>query len=84
MQVIQSFAFQPFWYWRVCRSAIFKVANREGFSSMVFDLVVAVGWNIVSVWQKAPKYATGYDEAAEFVLAHSESPTVFFDGYNNG
>lgn len=47
-------------------------------------LVGAVGWNIVSVWQKAPKYATGYDEAAEFVLAHSESPTVFFDGYNNG
>jgi hypothetical protein len=29
-------------------------------------------------------YATGFDEAARHVLDSSESPTVFYDGYNNG
>lgn len=47
-------------------------------------LLLAAGWQVWSVYDAEPKFATGYDEAARYVLRHSESPTVFFDGYNNG
>jgi hypothetical protein len=50
-------------------------------------IVVALLIGVYQIWQtygKAPKFATGYDQAAAYVLEHSESPTVFFDGYNNG
>jgi hypothetical protein len=42
------------------------------------------GYQSFLAWQRSPSYATGFDEAARYVLANSESPTVFFDGYNNG
>lgn len=35
-------------------------------------------------YAKTPHYATGYEDAARYVLQHSNSPTVFFDGFNNG
>lgn len=38
----------------------------------------------VRAFGAADSYATGYDVAARHVLARSESPVVFFDGYNNG
>jgi hypothetical protein len=50
-------------------------------------IVLALLVGAYQAWQvyaKPPKYATGYGEAAAYVLEHSESPTVFFDGYNNG
>lgn len=47
-------------------------------------LLAVVSLNVYESWRKQPQYATGYDTAARFVLEHSKSPTVFFDGYNNG
>lgn len=35
-------------------------------------------------YRLSPSYAIGYNQAARYVLDHSQSPTVFFDGYNNG
>ena len=47
-------------------------------------LALAVLTNVIQTYRLQPQYATGYDEAAAFVLQNSKSPTVFFDGYNNG
>lgn len=47
-------------------------------------MLTVLGFQLNAVYAKAPQYATGYDQAARFVLTHSQSPTVFFDGYNNG
>ena len=47
-------------------------------------LVSTVAWQVFSVVETVPKFATGYDAAARYILEHSDSPTVFFDGYNNG
>ena len=41
-------------------------------------------YQVGSVYAKTPYYATGYEDAARYVLQHSNSPTVFFDGFNNG
>jgi 4-amino-4-deoxy-L-arabinose transferase-like glycosyltransferase len=58
--------------------------SKRGFQLYAGIVAATVAWQVFAVYQIAPKYATGYDEAAQFVLEHSESPTVFFDGYNNG
>lgn len=47
-------------------------------------LAAAVLANVIQTYRMQPQYATGYDQAATFVLQNSKSPTVFFDGYNNG
>lgn len=47
-------------------------------------VVLACAWQVWAVYDLEPKYATGYDRAAAYVLENSRSPTVFFDGYNNG
>ena len=47
-------------------------------------LGAVVLYQVGAVYKKTPHYATGYDEAARYVLQHSKTPTVFFDGYNNG
>lgn len=47
-------------------------------------LALAVLANVIQAYRMQPQYATGYDQAAAFVLQNSRSPTVFFDGYNNG
>lgn len=57
---------------------------QRGFQLYVGLLAATVAWQVFSIYQIAPKYATGYDDAARFVLENSESPTAFFDGYNNG
>ena len=41
-------------------------------------------YQVSATYARIPYYATGYDEAASYVLENSASPTVFFDGYNNG
>lgn len=46
--------------------------------------ILLVGYQINLVYEKEPMVSYGYDEAAAYVLEHSGSPTVFFDGYNNG
>jgi len=58
--------------------------SKRGFQLYAGIVAATVAWQVFAVSQIAPKYATGYDEAARFVLENSESPTVFFDGYNNG
>ena len=47
-------------------------------------LTGVVFYQITDIYSKEPNYATGYDEAAQYVLDHSQSPTVFVDAYNNG
>jgi hypothetical protein len=53
----------------------------RGYSGLI---MLVVGWQLIAIWLLTPRFATGYDQAAAYVLEHSESPTVFFDGYNNG
>jgi hypothetical protein len=53
-------------------------------TALLAILAAIVLYQVWAVYQRAPKFATGYDDAAAYVLEHSESPTVFFDGYNNG
>jgi hypothetical protein len=52
-----------------------------GFAVIVAGMALL---QVSVVTGREPNYAAGYDKAARFVLDHSESPTVFFDGYNNG
>jgi hypothetical protein len=47
-------------------------------------LTIAFSYNVYSIYKVEPNYATGYQEAAQFVLENSSSPTVFVDAYNNG
>lgn len=54
---------------------------RGGLAATILAIAV---WQVVLIYAVEPKYATGYDRAARFVIGHSEAPTVFFDGYNNG
>jgi hypothetical protein len=58
--------------------------SARGFRLYAGALLVACGWQVWAIYQSNPKYATGYEAAAAYVLAKSASPTVFFDGYNNG
>jgi hypothetical protein len=47
-------------------------------------LLVIAGYQIQMIYARPVNYATGFDAAAGYVLENSESPTVFYDGYNNG
>lgn len=53
---------------------------------VAFEVLLGVStlYQVSAVYAKTPHYATGYEEAASYVLQHSSSPTVFFDGFNNG
>jgi len=57
---------------------------RHGSRPIAVLLLLLVGYQIHLNYRYSPAYASGYDTAARHVLAHSQSPTVFFDGYNNG
>lgn len=58
-----------------------KVFNWLGWIT-VLGLAV---YQIDKTYEKPVVYATGYDSAARYVLQNcGESPTVLFDGYNNG
>lgn len=46
--------------------------------------VAVVSYQGYLIYESSPLISTGYDEAAAYVLAHGDSPTVFFDGRNNG
>jgi hypothetical protein len=77
-----------FWIPAFCALAALPIGfTRPGTRLRQALIVLAVLIGVYQAWQlyaKVPKFATGYDEAAAYVLAHSTSPTVFFDGYNNG
>ena len=49
-----------------------------------FIVVFIAGYQVQMIYAKPVNYATGFDEAAKYVLDNSESATVFYDGYNNG
>ncbi len=84
----QNSRYPIFWIPAFCALAAMPVGfARPGTRLRTALVVIAAlvgGYQVWQVYAKAPKFATGYDEAAAYVLAHSESPTVFFDGYNNG
>jgi hypothetical protein len=84
----QNSRYPIFWIPAFCALAAMPVAfTKPGTRLRTAVVLLAVGIGAYQVWQvyaRAPKFATGYDEAAAYVLEHSESPTVFFDGYNNG
>jgi hypothetical protein len=77
-----------FWIPAFCALAAMPVAFAKPgtrLRSGLLVLAVAIGaYQLWQVYEQRPKFASGYDEAAAYVLEHSESPTVFFDGYNNG
>ena len=54
---------------------------RNVFAVLLLGIVF---YQVNEIYSKEPKYATGYDEAASYVLKNSQSPTVFVDAYNNG
>jgi hypothetical protein len=84
----QNSRYPIFWIPAFCALAAMPVGlARSGSRLRAALILIAVLVGIYQLWQvyaKPPKFATGYDEAAAYVLAHSASPTVFFDGYNNG
>jgi hypothetical protein len=58
--------------------------SRQGFWLGVVAIGLVVVGQVWQVYRMEPRFATGYDAAARFVVERSNSPTVFFDGYNNG
>lgn len=57
---------------------------RNARMAVMFILTGVVVYQIYLIYTRLPNYATGYDTAAAYILQNSRSPTVFFDGYNNG
>jgi len=53
-------------------------------SAAVVVLTAVVSYQIGCVYALSPYYATGYDEAACYILRANKIPMVFFDGYNDG
>ncbi|PKM10601.1 MAG: glycosyltransferase [Gammaproteobacteria bacterium HGW-Gammaproteobacteria-3] len=52
---------------------------------LMLSVILGVSvFQINSIYKIKPNFATGYADAAAFVLANQQVPTVFFDGYNNG
>lgn len=84
----QNSRYPIFWIPAFCALAAMPIGLAKPGARLRTALVVIAllvgGYQIWQVYAKAPKFATGYDTAAAYVLEHSESPTVFFDGYNNG
>lgn len=52
--------------------------------SLAAAVLAAVGLHGYLIYSNAPHYATGYDKAADYVVANSHSPAVLVDAYNNG
>jgi len=59
------------------RQSLFRYAG-------IIVLTAATFYQVNQIYAKTPYYATGYDEAAQYVLRQIKGPTVFFSGYNNG
>lgn len=77
-----------FWIPSFCLFAalpLFYTATSKRLSSIIVgSLACLVVYQIVDVISTEPRYATGYDKAARYILDHSNSPTVFVDAYNHG
>lgn len=56
-------------------------SKRNVFALILIGTVI---YQINEVYDKEPNYATGYDQAAAYVLKTSKSQIVFVDAYNNG
>ena len=65
----------PMFYWRSKKPLYIAYGMLLGALTL---------YQVGAVYAKTPHYATGYEDAARYVLRQSESPTVFFDGFNNG
>ncbi len=76
MPVFTLLAVLPLYYFKKIRA----------FNWFAWAIVIALSiYQISKTYEKPLNYATGYDSAAQYVLQHCvESPTVMFDGYNNG
>jgi hypothetical protein len=44
-------------------------------------MAILILYQVSQVYTRTPDYVTGYDDAARYVLKHSKSKTVFFDGH---
>jgi hypothetical protein len=59
--------------------------ERRVYRNLFLSVVLLIcGYQIKVIYERPVNYATGYQEAANYILERSVSPTVFFDGYNNG
>jgi len=65
---------------------LYYLKKVKAFNWFGWAIVIAISiYQINKTYEKPLSYATGYDSAAQYVLQHcGESPTVLFDGYNNG
>lgn len=65
---------------------LYYFKKARAFNWFAWAIVIALAiYQINKTYEKPLNYATGYDSAAQYVLQHcGESPTVLFDGYNNG
>lgn len=77
-----------FWIPAFCVFAALPIVYLQKTRALVIGAALVLGgvtvYQVTEVRDKAPAFAEGYDAAARYVLTHSTSPTVFFDGYNNG
>jgi hypothetical protein len=58
--------------------------GRRARNYVLIVLIFLAGYQVQKIYARPLNYATGFDKAASYVLENSESPTVFYDGYNNG
>ncbi len=77
-----------FWIPAFCFYAVLPLYHLKNklivYKLMIFVLLVVTTFQVKKIYYNTPNYATGYDEAAQYVLNNQYVPTVFFDGYNNG
>lgn len=65
----------------VCGAAVFPVARGSAGRTMAaLGLVVCFVWQFAHVGDPRPTGATGYEDAARYVLEQGNSPTVMFSG----
>jgi len=72
------FAVVPFHY---LRPLLGTSAHR--WLSLTVLLGISI-YQITLVYSMPQNYATGFQQAAKYVLQNTQSQTVFYDGYNNG
>ena len=52
--------------------------------AVIIVLGITSIYQVTQVYAIVPYYATGYDEAAQYVIRESKGPTVLFNGRNDG
>jgi len=67
-------------------AALIDLAGTDHLKRIVFALmVIGVGYQSVLAYQAEPQYATGYEDAARYIVENKQSGTVMYSGiYDTG